>query len=349
MGVAGQVEEGNVKILIGSYLFAPSVGGIETMSALMAEAFVGRGHEVRVVTMSAGAAANAPAGVGVGRRLSAAALNEAVGWCDVYWQNNLSLELWPAAAWGRPRVVTHQTWMRRVDGRVGWRDRVKRVWAATGRQIAISRAVAAELPGRAQVIPNCYDDAVFFAGETQGERTGELVFAGRLVSDKGVDLLIDALARLAGEGWRPGLTVVGDGPERGRLEARARAAGVEAQVRWAGVRRGSELAAELRNHRVMVVPSRWAEPFGIVALEGAACGCVVVGSRDGGLADAIGPGGVTYANGDVGALATALRAAGTGRVAVDAQARAAHLRRHARATVAEAYLSLFTEMTGGVK
>jgi glycosyltransferase involved in cell wall biosynthesis len=55
-----------------------------------------------------------------------------------------------------------------------------------------------------------------------------------------------------------------------------------------------------------VVPSRWREPFGIVALEGIACGCVVVGSAEGGLAEAIGPCGLTFPNGDAQALANAL-------------------------------------------
>lgn len=339
-----------MNILIGSYRFAPDVGGIETMSALMAREWAARGHAVRVVTQSVGDAPEIAGGEPVLRRPSAVALREAVGWCDVYWQNNFSMELLTGAAlWRRPRVVTHQTWTRQADGRVGWRDWVKRGLARTGRQIAISRAVAAAMPVKAEIIPNCYDDAVFGGAKAGRARDGDLVFAGRLVSDKGGDVLIEALGRLAEEGLKPGLTVVGDGPERGRWEARAVEAGVAGQVRWAGVKQGEALADELRRHRVMVVPSRWAEPFGIVALEGAACGCVVVGSRGGGLADAIGPCGVTFANGDAVELAERLRAAMGGEVVVEETAREAHLGRHSRAAVAEAYLKVFVEMTGGAK
>jgi len=57
----------------------------------------------------------------------------------------------------------------------------------------------------------------------------------------------------------------------------------------------------------MVVPSRWPEPFGIVALEGIACGCAVVGSEKGGLKEAIGPCGLTFENGNADALATQLK------------------------------------------
>ena len=59
----------------------------------------------------------------------------------------------------------------------------------------------------------------------------------------------------------------------------------------------------LRRHRIVVVPSLWAEPFGMVALEGLASGCVIIGSDQGGLPEAIGPCGLTFPNGDVNALA----------------------------------------------
>ena len=53
--------------------------------------------------------------------------------------------------------------------------------------------------------------------------------------------------------------------------------------------------------------SRWAEPFGIVALEGIACGCAVVGTALGGLPEAIGPCGLTVPNADTSAMGRALR------------------------------------------
>ena len=47
----------------------------------------------------------------------------------------------------------------------------------------------------------------------------------------------------------------------------------------------------------MVIPSRWREPFGVVALEGLACGCVVLASDGGGLPDAVGPAGLIFKRG----------------------------------------------------
>lgn len=334
-----------MNILIGSYRFAPELGGIETMSALMAREWSARGHAVRVVTRSGGFAPEPAPGVMVLRRPSAADLRAAVAWSDVYWQNNLSLELLPWAALGRRgRVVTHQTWTRRASGRLDWRDRLKRGFARIGHQVAISRAVAAELPGRPTIIPNAHDERVFYPPERDEARSGDLIFVGRLVSDKGGHDLVDALARLAADGLRPRLTMIGDGPERERWAARAREAGVSAQVRWTGALQGVALADELRRHRVLVVPSRWAEPFGIVALEGAACGCTVVGSRGGGLTDAIGPCGATFSNGDAAELARVLVDALAGRLTRDDRVREVHLTRHRSGPVAERYLMLFDEL-----
>jgi glycosyltransferase involved in cell wall biosynthesis len=105
---------------------------------------------------------------------------------------------------------------------------------------------------------------------------------------------------------RPTFTIVGSGPEKTRLQQISAELGLSEQVVFAGPKSGSALANELRRHRILVVPSLYEEPFGIVALEGIASGCVAVGSQGGGLKDAIGPCGMTFPNGDVGAFAGCL-------------------------------------------
>src|SRR6202021_2623014 len=80
-----------------------------------------------------------------------------------------------------------------------------------------------------------------------------------------------------------------------------------ASVHFTGYANGHNLARLLNAHRLIVIPSIWQEPFGIVALEGMACGCVPVGSAGGGLCDAIGECGDTFPNGDIEALADILR------------------------------------------
>ena len=73
-----------------------------------------------------------------------------------------------------------------------------------------------------------------------------------------------------------------------------RALSLAENVSFVGPKSGDGLAEILNQHQILVVPSRWAEPFGIVAVEGIACGCVVVGSVAGGLPEAIGGCGVNF-------------------------------------------------------
>ncbi|HWS99661.1 MAG TPA: glycosyltransferase family 4 protein [Pyrinomonadaceae bacterium] len=340
-----------MKILIYSPAFHPGVGGIETLVQTLAREFAREGHEVKVVSLTPAASADDeefPFEVvrGPGRLR----LLRLVRWCEVYFQPNVSLRgLWPLAFAPRPWVVSHNNWYARPGGRLIWRDRLKHLLARKATGISVSRAVAAHVAGAPSVvIPNAYREDVFRLRPSV-ERNVEMVFVGRLVSDKGADLLLDALAQLKTRGLAPRLTIVGGGPEQEALRRQAEELGVADRVRFAGVRRGEELAQLLNAHRVMVVPSRWDEPFGIVALEGIACGCAVVGSEGGGLPDAIGPCGVTFPNNDAAALARALDDLLTNDAKL-ASLRAgadAHLARHRPREVARAYLKVFEQALRG--
>lgn len=135
------------------------------------------------------------------------------------------------------------------------------------------------------------------------------VYAGRLVREKGVDVLLRAFARLGGGGTDAQLDVVGDGPERGALERLAGELGLGAAVRFAGAVPSREVETRLAPAWAVAVPSRWAEPFGLVAVEAIARGIPVVASATGGLAETVedGVSGLLHPNGDVDALAACLR------------------------------------------
>ncbi len=329
-----------MKVLTYTPAFLPQVGGLEINAAHLATQLSRHGLEVVVVTRTASDRPD-DGPYRVIRDPSPWELLRWTLWCDVFLQHNVSLRgLWPLLLVRRPWVASHHSWYCRTDGRVAWQDRLKRrLLRHAAASIAISRAVADDLDTPSVVIPNTYRDHLF--RELPGvARERDLVFLGRLVSDKGLDLLIDALALLAAQGLRPKLTVIGEGPERPRVEERARQLGVVAQVELTGVRQGEELVRLLNRHRVLVVPSRYREPFGIVALEGIACGCLVVGSEGGGLKDAIGPCGLTFPNGDAAALAAALARALTDPEVASTLRRgaAAHLAAHGTEAVALAYL-----------
>lgn len=326
-----------MNILFCSVPFRPSVGGIETVSALLAERFQRIGHSVVLTTQTDSPEADADA-FRVVRRPAAAQLFELVRWADVVFHNNISLRFaWPLLLLRRPWVVAHHTWIPRA----GLAARVKRRTLRHASNLAVSRAVADSLPVPCAVVPNPYADDLFVRNDRVARR-GELVFVGRLVSDKGVDTLLDALALLGRRGRKARLTVVGDGPEAPALRRQAVALGIADQVDFVGRRAGPELVAVLNAHRVLVVPSVWEEPFGVVALEAMACGCVPLVTRSGGLPDAVGACGVVVPRGDREALARGVEEligdpAAQGRYRAGA---AAHLERHTRDRIARDYLQV---------
>jgi len=328
-----------MNLLISSQAFLPSLGGIETTTDALARAFVRRGHQVTVTTETPTAGGDVFP-YRVLRRPGPLTLLRAVRECDVLLHNHISLRAaWPLLFHRRRWVVAHQTGLRRPDGSLSLADRVKRLALRFAHSIAISQAVATDLPVPAAIVPNPYRDDLFRL-ERDTPRLVELAFVGRLVSDKGAALLLDALARLTASGLRPRLRLIGSGPEEAALRRQAVALGLADRVELSGPRRGAELAALLNECCILVVPSLWPEPFGVVALEAIACGCVVVGSAGGGLPEAIGPCGLTFPNGDAATLAQRLSQLlrEPGRIAALRQAAPAHLARHSADAVADSYL-----------
>ncbi len=335
-----------MRILFSSYAFHPSVGGIESVSAILAAEFVAAGHTVELITETPGERTgenNYP----VTRQPSLRTLTRLLRWCDVVFQNNISLRsLIPALLLRKRVIVVHQTWIQNPRGEIGWADRIKLALLPRVTNVAISNAVAKRLAVPAMIIGNPYRDDLFRAVPGIA-RNKALVFLGRLVSDKGLDLLLSALKSLQEKGMKPELTVIGSGPEEARLRRMTSALGLDSQVNFVGQKSGNALAEMLNQHRILVVPSRWAEPFGVVALEGIACGCVVIGSENGGLKEAIGPCGLTFPNGNEQALADALRTCLSDSMREDSfrAAAPAHLARFKAKTVAKAYCDLMQQVT----
>ncbi len=334
-----------LKILLATHFFYPSIGGLETVARVLAEQFLASGLDVQVVTQS-------PAREGeddgkfpypIHRRPGSLGLLKLVRWCDLYFQNNISLHtLWPLLLTRRPWVVSHQTWLTRVNGSVGWQDRLKCEVIRYASPIAICEAVASPLPIPATIIGNPYQSDLFRVMPGV-PRDRDLVFLARLVSDKGGDLCLEALAEVKRRGQTPSLSIVGDGPEMGNLQRMVDDLGLRDQVTFTGMLTGEELVRTLNRHRLMVVPSRLEEPFGVVALEGIACGCALIGSTGGGLPDAVGPCGLIFQNNSASALAdTMQKLLNDPALCRRLQAQApAHLDRHSPRRIAEAYLRVF--------
>ncbi|MDS3859244.1 glycosyltransferase family 4 protein [Thermosynechococcaceae cyanobacterium BACA0444] len=333
-----------MKILLVSYTFFPNIGGIEAISELLATNFVALGHEVIVVThaLDSGVNCSKKFDFQVIRRPNLNRMLKCLKWCDVLFQNNISLlYLYPNFLYQKPCVIAVRTWIQRSDGQIRLIDKVKLTCLRFSNVISISKSVADSIKTPSVIIGNPYNDKLFrVIGCNQ--RIKDLVFLGRLVSDKGVDTLISALKIVHDYGIKAHLSIIGDGSERLVLESQVRDLNLERYIIFEGVKSGQVLVSLLNQFKIMVVPSRWAEPFGIVALEGIACGCVVVGSEGGGLKDAIGLCGLTFPNGDHVALANALiRLLSNNKYLESFKIhREEHLKKHSSSYVVQRYLNV---------
>jgi glycogen synthase len=331
-----------MKIIIYSPVFYPSIGGLETVVSILAHEFFYQGHEVKLVSQTP-ATDSKFFPFEVLRQPHLSQLLQLTNWCDIYFQPNISLKgIWPLLISPKPWVVAHNGWYTRTDDSLGWQDHLKHFAIRFATGISVSQAVADRVSTPSTVIPNPYREDIFYE-MPEIPRDKELAFLGRLVSDKGADLLLKALANLKTLGITPKLTIIGTGPEESKLRQQVKDLDILHQVNFVGVKVEHELAQLLNAHQILVVPSLWQEPFGIVALEGIACGCVVVGSEGGGLKEAIGSCGVTFPNGDVQALTQVLTNLlnDPKQLTQYRQKAASHLCRHRRADVAKAYLQVF--------
>lgn len=135
-------------------------------------------------------------------------------------------------------------------------------------------------------------------------------YLGRLVPEKGIDLLIQAVAILARAGSQVQVRLIGGGPERDRLAALAADQGVAERVEFVAPILPAQIAPVLCKLNCLVLPSRstpvWEEQLGRVLLEAMASGVPVIGSSSGAIPEVIGEGGLIFPEGDATALATAI-------------------------------------------
>jgi glycosyltransferase involved in cell wall biosynthesis len=257
------------------------------------------------------------------------------------WQNLLRRYPWPFGLF--ERAVLRQT---RV------------LIAGNAAAVAVWRAKG--YTGPLPVIPQFGVDPEFFRPRpvpdepaAPGAAPFVVGFAGRLVPEKGVDLLLRAVAQLPAAP-QPAVQVrlIGAGPERERLLALAEALGLGGRVSVASVP-SLDMPVQLAALDCLVLPSRsrpnWQEQFGRVLIEAMACGVPVIGSTCGELPNVIGPDGLVFPEGDLAALAGHLRALWQDpglRAGLGARGRARVLERYTQRQIAQATVAVWRAAVG---
>ncbi len=184
------------------------------------------------------------------------------------------------------------------------------------------------------VVPYGVDLARFQPSARNGDQPAEVVAGAvaRLSPEKGLDVLLRAVARLIEDGTPVRVVLAGEGPSRRQLTQLAQRLGIGERVEFRGEVPHEQVPAVLAELDIFVMPSR-AEGFGVAALEAQAMELPVVASRVHGIPDVVEDGrtGLLVPPGDVEQLAEAI-----GRLAGDAGLRAA-MGQAGRAFVAERY------------
>jgi phosphatidylinositol alpha-1,6-mannosyltransferase len=219
------------------------------------------------------------------------------------------------------------------------------------RRLAPDLGEVARIPMGVDTAP---PDADEVASLRAGHRRGDgplVVYAGRLVEEKGVDDLLRAVAELAAR--RPDTTalVLGDGQDRVALEQLAADLGVAGRVAFGGWAAPSTVAAALAAADVVAAPSRqgpdgWVEAQGLTVVEAMAAGTPVVATRSGGVGDAVvdGDTGLLVDERSPDQLADAIERLATDRALaarVVERGRRVAEERFSRRTTAEAFSALF--------
>ena len=325
-----------MKITIISLSFLPNVGGLENiMSGLALEWSLS--NDVTVFTNTKDDTFDIYYPYKIIRKFSLYDLWKSVINSDILVEANVSLKtaligLFHQKKW----VIIHHG----IYNQNTLPGRLKKILLLFANNIAVSKYVSSKLNSKAFVIYNFYNS--IFKKISEIIRINDLVFVGRLVSDKGVDLLLFAIHEFKKKGLVYNLSIIGDGPEINNLIIICKKLNISNQVKFLGTLTGQSLVRKINEHKVMVIPSRWKEPFGLVALEGLACGCKIVCPDEGGLKEASGGFAFLYVHNQIDSLQNAIKLAIESKYSLDEEFLIdSHLNKLSSFQVAEAYLNHF--------
>jgi glycogen(starch) synthase len=175
-------------------------------------------------------------------------------------------------------------------------------------------------------------------------------YVGRFFPEKGITILLEAARILQAEGFEFDVRLIGDGPQRKKLEEIIEANNLPSRVHLTGYLTGPSLANVLVDVRVVVMPSVCEETAGLAAIEQMMRGRLVIASRIGGLAEVVSDGGLQFPPGNAEALAECMRRVIKDESIIDSigpKARERALQFFLRARMVEQHAVAYRELVGG--
>ena len=365
-----------MRILVVSNQYAPVVGGIEVLLRQLVPAIAERGHEVTVLTSTHRQAPEPvsevdgitvhrvdvlgalmrrePAGLLRARKAAAAVLRDSGA--ELIHAHDVGPNLW-ALLHGNPSVpllTTLHLGLATLDfEQQGPNSKLidRSAWVTGVSSAVIDEALdlVPSIAGRTSVIVNGLPPTPEPAPPDQAGR--RIVAVGRFAVQKGFDVLLRAMPSVLTAVPDAELLLVGDGSERGILDAIVDELGIADRVTMPGTVRHSDVAGLLATANVVAMPSRY-EGMPLVALETAAAGRAVVSTPVHGLADVVADGetGVLVPPDDPDALAAGLVGLlldPTRAAALGATARRRVVEHFTLERTVDAYDELFGRLAGG--
>ncbi len=329
-----------MKVLIYSHYFLPSFGGVEKTTFLLARYLQENGHEATVVTRIPAVGEDGWS-FRVIRNPGIKQLVAEIKRADVvHLQGFVLLLFLLAKVVGRPIAWAHHGYDLTCPKQIGWKDGqdtsfrfsqcveclrrdhstpetfglillllLKRLFRPfADAHIAPSRYLLEREGLRGTVIPNAVDTQLYAPGKEERVQR-QVLFVGRLIEEKGVAVLLEAIDLLTQRGRDYNLEIVGDGYKRNEIHRLVKQMGLEGRVSFASSISEMELVRRVCRASVVCAPTLNAEPFGIVGLEVMSCGTPLIASDTGGFPEFAEGVALLTPPGDVFALVEALEQA----------------------------------------
>ena len=338
--------ESKLEIILYSRAFWPLLGGIETITDTLATHIVKHGHDCTVITETPlEEREEIKKDYKIVRQPTLLERCKLVARCSLVHSNGASVALFPIAkVCKKPFIWTHNGYQVSYYDGLGIDEKgnivpitplnfIKHHLSKNGflymlkecikiplrayvsnlvdANVACTKWVAKRQPLKNQVvIYNPFPLDEFKSVESSSHIKYDFIFVGRLVFEKGINILLHALFKLVSEDEFKNirLAIIGDGPLKSDLESTAENLNLKNNSYFLGAKNRNELISILSQARIGVVPSLYEEPMGGVALEFLAAGKSVIVSEYGGLSECIGDAGLTFKNGNIEELYKCMKA-----------------------------------------
>lgn len=296
-----------MKILLLSKSYFPLVGGSINYIHNLAKSFVELGHDVTLLTRQPGSVDDQPkVNYKLIRRPNTFKKLEAAYWAEVVLQVDASWQdIWPALLFSKPWVPSVHRCFTEQDASADWKFKLRiqaeKLAYRLGQTVFVSQSVQKSWQVNGLVIPNSYDDKLFFY-DARTVKENDFLFVGRITESKGVLFFLDELYKLVIS--RPknfvSVAIVGSGDLEKEVEYYQSKAPRNIEVKLLGAMHPDGVAEVMKHSKTLVFPTlaSWGEASPLTPLEAQACGCRVIAADNGGTYENLGENTYLFPPGD---------------------------------------------------